>query len=150
MRPSPVTLSLKLPWPCSVNHYYFTANVRGRLVRLIGKEGKEYQRAVGEVLAKMGNPRLLGPLRVDRLILCPPDRARRDLDNVLKCLWDSLQDREDRKKKLPIPGLFADDNQIREYNHVAFGPVHPGGQVLLTISQMTASLLAGCGEPTRS
>ena len=128
------TVTIELPWPCSVNHYYFTANVRGRLVRLIGKEGKQYQRSVRDVIANLGSPRLEGDLRIDELVLYPPTRARRDIDNVLKCLWDSMQDREDKKMGTVERGLFHDDCQIREYRNIRWGPVVDGGKVSLQIS----------------
>jgi crossover junction endodeoxyribonuclease RusA len=139
------TVTLKLPWPPSVNHYYVTAKMGNRLMRLIGADGKAYQRAVGEVLDRMGNPRLEGDLVVNELILHPPTLARRDLDNSLKALWDSLQDRKDKKSGVVIPGLFRDDWQIREYRRVGWGDVVTGGRIDLTISQMPLALFAGEG-----
>ena len=132
----PMTVTLELPWPCSVNHYYFTANVRGRQMRIIGRGGKEYQNAVQRALYAAGSPRLEGDLRVNELILRPPNNVRRDLDNVLKCLWDSLQDRESKKSGVKVSGLFHDDCQIREYRCIKWGPVVAGGKVCLRISQI--------------
>jgi Holliday junction resolvase RusA-like endonuclease len=134
------TVTITLPWPPSVNHYYVTANMGGRLMRLIGAEGKAYQRTVSEVLKSMGNPRLEGDLVVDELILHPPTLARRDLDNSLKALWDSLQDRKDKKTGITIPGLFRDDWQIREYHCIKWGCVIADGRVDLTISQIPLAL----------
>ena len=137
------TVTIKLPWPCSVNHYYLTVNMGGRLTRIIGADGKAYQRAVGEVLDRMGNPRLEGDLIVDELVLHPPTLARRDIDNSLKALWDSLQDRRDKKSGVTIPGLYADDCQIREYRRIRWGDVVKDGRVVLTISQMVPALFGG-------
>ena len=135
-------ITIELPWPPSVNHYYFTANVRGRLVRLIGSDGKAYQRAVGEVLDRLGNPRMDGDLRVEELMLHPPNKARRDMDNVLKALWDSLQDRKDKKSGVTIPGLLHDDCQIKEYHCIKWGAVVEGGRVDLKMATIAMALFA--------
>ena len=141
MTPDPITL--ELPWPCSINHYYVTVNVRGRLMRIIGKEGKAYQEAVSRILFLRDSPRIDGECCIDRLILHPPTKGRRDIDNVLKCLWDSLQDRKDRKTGVPIPGLFRDDCQIKKYHCIEWGCVVPNGRVNLQVSQIPLALFAG-------
>ena len=46
----------------------------------------------------------------------PPDRRRRDLDNILKCLFDSLQH----------AGVFEDDSQIKQINAEMMLPQKPG------------------------
>ena len=103
-------VELVLPWMPSVNHMYVNINYNGRLMRIIGKEGKAYLRAVAEILIDADNPRLEGDLVVDSLVLHPPTSGRRDLDNCLKCLWDSLQDRNEKVKgggKVLVRRLFS-------------------------------------------
>lgn len=48
---------------------------------------------------------------VDRLRITEPDMRARDIDNLLKLLWDTLTE----------AGVWADDSQIRLYNQVGFG-----------------------------
>ena len=73
-----------------------------------------------------GCKKLLGD--VSLLVECyPPDRRRRDLDNLLKALQDSLQ----------AAGAFEDDSQIKELRMKMEDPIE-GGMVhvqLKTISE---------------
>lgn len=58
-----------------------------------------------------------------------PDARRRDLDNLLKCLLDSLKH----------AGVYADDSLIREI-HVRFGePDRPNGSVLVELKPLVPS-----------
>ena len=92
-------MKLSLPWPPSVNHYYRRVGPR----TLISREGREYRRAICGLLAGSGNRE---PPRTGRIALAmdafPPDRRRRDLDNLLKSTQDSLAH----------AGAFEDDSQI--------------------------------------
>lgn len=113
-----LSLRLPLPYPPSINHYY--RYVGGR--PLISKSGREYRkRVVGAV-----EDELLSPLdgRLDLSIdVYPPDRRRRDLDNVQKPLLDALQH----------AGVYLDDSQIDRLLTVR-QKVVAGGQVIVTIS----------------
>lgn len=91
-------INLYLPWPPSINHYWrHTKNshyisAQGKDYRtLVFKESKEYHGNFQE------NVRL--SLYIEAY---PPDRRKRDLDNVLKSLLDALQNAE----------IYRDDNQI--------------------------------------
>jgi len=80
-----VSFALQLPYPPSNNRYY--RHFRGRTV--ISAEGLTYRQ---EVLA--ARPRTGWPMKGDLGVLVEifPERARSlDLDNVPKCLLDSLQ-----------------------------------------------------------
>ena len=102
-------IELDLPYPCSVNHYYQRNRFGGIS---IGKKGKLYKANVGMILAAtkpMGGR--LGVL----IAMYPPDKRKRDLDNVLKCLLDSLN------------GLaWHDDNQIDFLQIRRFDPIEYG------------------------
>lgn len=108
----------ELPWPPSVNRYW--RNVRGRV--LISKEGRQYKRAI-KMLTLTGKMPRLGQQRISmRIDAFPPDRRRRDLDNTLKVVADSLQD----------AGLFDDDSQIDEI-HIKRGHIVKGGALLVEL-----------------
>lgn len=87
-----------LPWPPTVNTYY--RNVQGRAI--ISAKGREYRQAVAELAAsqrwqKFGDKRLSVSIEA-----WAPDKRRRDLDNILKSLLDSLTH----------AGVWDDDCQI--------------------------------------
>jgi len=90
-------MELSLPLPPSANHYYRRV---GRAT-LISRAGREYRASVKSALLAMGSPSVTGHLTV-LVTVYPPDRRRRDLDNLLKCLLDSLQH----------GGLYRDDSMI--------------------------------------
>ena len=85
-------------------------NVGGRV--LISREGRRFREKVQALLA--GHRKLTGPLSMI-LELTPPDRRRRDADNLVKVTQDSLQG----------AGLFEDDSQIRRL-HVYMLDPRPG------------------------
>ena len=90
-------IELELPFPPSVNHYYRRVGPR----TLISREGRRFRERVCAHLAGLGVRRLSGPLRIE-IEIYPPDRRRRDIDNVQKALLDALQH----------GGLYEDDSQI--------------------------------------
>lgn len=90
-------ITITLPWPPSVNHYWRTW--RGRM--LISRQGRAYREQVGAILKAAGMTPQAGPLAV-HVELYPPDRRKRDVDNTFKAIGDSLQH----------GGAFQDDSQI--------------------------------------
>lgn len=93
----PSAVTFELPFPPSVNHYW--RMWRGRMV--IGARGRAYRSAVCSALRRAVVRPLDGELAV-RVEAFPPDRKRRDLDNLLKAIGDSLE----------RGGAFHDDAQI--------------------------------------
>ena len=89
--------SFDLPWPPSVNRYY--RHVGPRV--LLSREGRRYRMMT---VSRLGGlyPKLEGSIGLTAECY-PPDRRRRDLDNLLKCLQDSLVH----------AGIMGDDSQIR-------------------------------------
>ena len=110
-------MDLILPYPPSVNHYYIR---RGRGVA-IGKAGREYRAAVATVIADARVKPIDGRLLLIAAI-SPPDRRKRDLDNVCKALLDALQH----------GGAFIDDAQIDSL-HLERRDVVRGGRVAVHI-----------------
>jgi crossover junction endodeoxyribonuclease RusA len=90
-------LTATLPYPPTVNHYWCYA--KGRV--FISPEGRAYRRRVQGILQDV--PELSGDVRL-LIAMHPPDKRRRDIDNVLKCLLDSLVH----------AGAMRDDSQITE------------------------------------
>lgn len=91
-------ITLNLPYPCSVNSYWLTSGKR----RYISKRGVEFKRAVKTLWDDCGHSGFGdSPVELD-VMLYPRDSRLMDIDNMLKCLGDSLQD----------AGAFDDDQQV--------------------------------------
>lgn len=118
----PFVFAMSLPFPPSVNNYWRRVGNR----TLISKAGKEFAKNVSYAVF-VHNPRLkplAGPLAID-LTLNAPDRLRRDLDNTLKALLDSMGK----------AGVYDDDSQIKEI-HMRWGAVGKPGSVDVCITQL--------------
>jgi crossover junction endodeoxyribonuclease RusA len=90
-------VSLQLPYPPSINHYF--SYYQGRPI--LSKEARSYRQQVRKLAIDHHWKPLLGPLAV-RIDITPPDDRRRDCDNVQKSILDALQH----------AGLFWDDSQV--------------------------------------
>jgi Holliday junction resolvase RusA-like endonuclease len=112
-------IEVELPFPPSVNHYYRHVGPR----TLISRKGRRFRENVALVLAALGVRPLDGPLDVE-VDVFPPDRRRRDIDNVQKALLDSLQH----------GGAYEDDSQIVRLV-IEKREVFPGGRVIVTIGR---------------
>ena len=110
-------IELELPWPPSVNRYYRHAEHRV----LISREGRAYRQKVCSMLRGSG-PMLEGPIEMT-IDATPPDRRRRDLDNILKCLLDTLQHAR----------FYRDDSQIKDLHCHMLEPNRTGGCVVVTL-----------------
>lgn len=113
-------LSLELPYPPSVNHYWRRAGAR----TLISRGGRAFRQTVCSILAARGVRPLDGPLVVD-ITIHPPDRRRRDIDNCLKSLLDALQH----------GGAYSDDSQIVRLT-IEKGDPLDGGKTRVQIRQV--------------
>ena len=110
---------IELPWPPSLNSYYRT--VKNRI--LISAKGREYRKRVSLLIKAEGAETVVGKCKVD-IAAFPPDKRKRDLDNLLKCLLDVLQH----------SGVIQDDGDIddlRIHRHHAV----KGGAVLVKVSR---------------
>ena len=79
-------IKLKLPYPPSVNHYWGQVGSR----KFLGKRGKEFREAVFLCSLNARKGVLNARLQV-KVYLYPPDKRKRDIDNVLKSLLDALE-----------------------------------------------------------
>jgi crossover junction endodeoxyribonuclease RusA len=116
-------VTLDLPFPVSVNHYWQSC-VRGRRVhRFISDKGRDFRAEVITLAMVARVKRMEGPLR-SIVTLYPPDNHKRDLDNFAgKSLYDALAH----------AGVYSDDSQVREQHH-AWGPVVAGGRCTVEIT----------------
>lgn len=119
-----MTLSFTLPYPPSVNTYWRHPS-RGPLAgrHLISQEGRNYRETIHSLCGIAREAPLTGPLAVD-IEAFFPDRRRRDLDNILKSLLDSLTH----------AGVWEDDSQITDLR-IRKGP-HIAGMVKVHISKI--------------
>jgi crossover junction endodeoxyribonuclease RusA len=111
-------MTLTLPWPPSVNHYW--RNIAGRT--LISRQGRDYRAQVEKLAAGLAITH--GRLAIS-IQACPPDKRRRDLDNLLKAPLDAMAH----------AGLYADDSQIDQLA-VHRGAVVAGGRLVVTLRAM--------------
>ena len=111
-----LNIVLYLPWPPTVNSYYkHVGGGRGSSGRgvYISKKGREFresvEREVSQQLRTGGSLNKMLPL-IESLsmdvFLFPPDNRKRDLDNHIKALQDSLTH----------CNLWVDDSQIDQLN----------------------------------
>ena len=114
-------MRLILPFPPSVNGYW--RSVKNRAV--ISERGRKYRTdavyAVYEQLRRRPQP-IAHDIAV-HVVLYPPTRAKRDLDNFQKALFDAMTH----------AGVWADDSQIKRMI-VEWGAVTRHGKAELVIS----------------
>ena len=108
---------ITLDFPPSVNRYY--RHVGPRV--LISREGRRYRM---KAVSRLGGIR---PIDGDLALvvhLYPPDRRRRDADNCLKCLQDSLVH----------AGAMRDDSQVKILHVEMLDPI-PNGKVYVLVER---------------
>lgn len=112
---------LRLPYPPTVNHYWQPLGY-GRM--RISAAGKAYRQEVA--IACTTAPTFTGRLAVT-IYAFPPDKRRRDLDNVLKALLDAMEHAD----------VYEDDNQIDELHIYRREIDKPRGYVDVCIRTLT-------------
>jgi Holliday junction resolvase RusA-like endonuclease len=111
-------ITLELPWPPSLNHYY--KHVGNKV--LISKEGRQYREVVVNRIKAAGIKMITGRVEV-AIQLYPPDRRRRDADNSLKCLLDAFT----------AGGIYEDDSQIYFLSIEKLEPMPPDGLAVVKV-----------------
>lgn len=110
-------IELTLPWPPTVNTYW--RSFEGRV--LISKKGREYRKAVADqVLIQRANKQIDYAVKVE-IKAYRPDRRRRDLDNLLKAILDSMTH----------AGVMQDDALIEDLR--VYWADEIGGMVKITV-----------------
>jgi crossover junction endodeoxyribonuclease RusA len=113
-------ITLKLPDPPSVHHDWGQVGSR----KFLGKKGKEFREAVFLCVLNARKGPLNGRLEV-KVYLYPPDKRKRDVDNVLKSLLDALVHAR----------VYENDSQIDKL-YVERMEVVKGGSCEVTIDQL--------------
>lgn len=113
--------TMTLPWPPTVNHYW--RHVDGKV--LISATGRRYRSNVGWLCKASGVRFALGARLSVEIQAFPPDRRRRDLDNLSKSLLDALGH----------GGVYADDSQIDRLL-ICRGDPEPAGKVIVTVTEL--------------
>lgn len=121
-------MKLTLPFPPSVNGYWRSPNKgasRGRT--LVSERGRAFQaEAIAQVMEQLRRrPKLISTDISVVVVFYPPTKARRDLDNFFKALFDAMTQ----------AGVWLDDSQIKHID-AKWGPVIKGGKVELQISEV--------------
>lgn len=124
---------MTLPYPPSVNHYWRRVGPR----TLISREGRAFRASVCALLAGGNGPRK--PPSGGRIALAmdafPPDRRRRDLDNLQKPVLDALQH----------AGVYEDDSQI-DLLITRRREVVPEGRLLVDVVDLPLRRCPVCGS----
>ena len=119
---------LTLPWPPSVNKYYRTPRT-GKLAgrTLISEEGRRFRTEAVLMLRQQKVEQIKGRVAV-MLHAYPPDRRRRDLDNLLKGVLDALVH----------AGAIEDDSLVDDL-HVIRKPIVKDGQLTVFVRPADAT-----------
>ena len=122
-------IRLTLPWPPSVNTYWRHIS-KGPLAgrTLISEKGRDYRKTVCDLVRSQPGLKCRLAVVIDAF---PPDRRRRDLDNITKSLLDALDH----------AGVYEDDSQIDDL-HLRRMAVHKPGKVEVVISPATMQAAA--------
>lgn len=113
------SLQFTLPFPPSANHIWRRVGRR----TLLSRRGREFRQEVCALLRSQGVKPLSGPLEMT-IDIFPPDRRRRDVDNVQKALLDALAH----------GGAYHDDSQINRLT-IERQSVVRGGKVHVLIEE---------------
>lgn len=112
-------VTLELPYPPSLNHYY--RHFRSRV--LISAKGRAYRENVISRVASDGIQKFSDKVTVV-IDAYPPDNRRRDADNLEKCLFDSLV----------AGGVLTDDSLIKRHTTtMREAMLHTHGLVVVSI-----------------
>lgn len=113
-------IEMTLPWPPSVNTYWRMFNNR----MIISEAGRKYRAAVVEqVFLQARGKSTIGPVKVV-IEAWRPDNRKRDLDNLLKAVLDSLGH----------AGIYVDDSLIVDLR--IYWAKDVGGMLKINIEEM--------------
>lgn len=121
---------IDLPFPPSMNHYWRRVGAR----TIISRAGREFREEVIRLTRGGSRGTLDGPISIT-IEAHPPDRRRRDLDNLLKAPLDAMAH----------AGLYLDDHQIEEI-HLYRRPCCKDGKLVVSLQPQGGSQQADSGD----
>lgn len=108
-------MTIKLTFPTVTGNHYRDFQFATRRI-FVTKAGQMYRLAIKADLASSQAVRRYDvPLTV-KMKIVPPDRRRRDIDNICKTLFDALT----------LAGLWTDDKLIKHLTVEVAEPAKPG------------------------
>jgi crossover junction endodeoxyribonuclease RusA len=118
---------LDLPWPPSTNALYRSVQIHGRPRVLLSKAARDYHSLVRRLVQIERLPAFSDLDRIEVVIHArPPDRRKRDIDNLLKITLDALVK----------GGAIPDDSQIDRLAILRGAPVK-GGALTVGLAKAT-------------
>jgi crossover junction endodeoxyribonuclease RusA len=120
-----ILINLKLPWPLSSNHLYLR---RGRYT-FISEKGLKYYKDVLDIIEPLKIEMITRPVSLE-IYVVEPNKLKRDLDNLLKSVFDSIVK----------AGLLKDDSLIHSLKIWKGTPPQYSkndGYILLTLKYIT-------------
>lgn len=129
-------MMFELPYPPSINHYWRRVGRR----TLISREGRTFRKNVCALLSPGNGNGPRKPPAGGRIALAmdafPPDRRRRDLDNLQKPVLDALEHAR----------VYEDDSQI-DLLITRRGEVVPEGRLKVDVLEFPLRRCPVCGGP---
>lgn len=119
---------IEIPYPPSVNHYWGRRGIKkGKAfmaMQYLTAKAKTFRAEIVAAIAECGMQRELGALHL-MIDQRPPDRRKRDIDNIVKPIMDALEH----------AGAYENDNQVARLS-VVRGPVEPQGTCYIKIERI--------------
>lgn len=114
---------ISLPYPPTVNNYWGFSRKTGK--QYVTTAGKNYRTQVLKYLTVNRVGKTLQGRLGCRIEVNPPDKRRRDLDNVLKAALDAME----------AGGVYLNDCQIDDL-HVVRGTYEKGGRLNVRVYEI--------------
>ena len=114
-------LEITIPFPPSLNSYYRHV---GHKV-LISARGRAYRTEVVTIIRMMRLKRFNDKRVIVSIMMHPPDKRRRDVDNYLKVVFDSITH----------SGLWSDDSNVDKLS-IERGEIVREGRMVVRIAEM--------------
>lgn len=109
---------IEIPYPPSVNHYW---GQHGK-IKYLTKKAKQFRADIAVAVRGIETVEHDVHLIID---VRPPDRRKRDIDNIIKPLMDALEH----------AGVYVNDCQVARLS-VQRGPISKGGQAFIRIEKI--------------
>ena len=125
---------LYLPFPPTVNNYYQKSKGGGRF---ISNKGRSFRAAVAEAVAdQIGSSVPIDYRMLVEVVLFPPDKRTRDMDNYNKALLDAITETGFWMDDQLVDQLFNYRGEVRSRNGSCYVRISEAGPVIRSIDQL--------------